>query len=163
MPDAPFELKRWLDQYVVPHLAEAPPLELHSVLVNQPPGAARPEAVLVWALSKTGAGWAPAVKRLLEKNGFSVDFTRAPTLVALAPGKTITLFGGDGMPFIGSNGMAMARLFRRGKDGVDLIFEVGHRFEKITDATAAVRQLFQQFSEDPTALLARHTPSFGGA
>src|SRR4051812_16157938 len=113
MTDAPFDLKRWIDAHVVPLLNPEPPLEFHSVLVNQPPDASRPDAVLVWALSKTGAGWAPALKRLLETDGLSFDFTRAPQLVAVAPGKTTTLFGGDGMPFVGKNGMAMARLHRR--------------------------------------------------
>lgn len=163
MTDTPFDLKRWLDAHVLPLLRPDPPLALHSVLVNQPPGVSRPEAVLVWALSQTGPGWGPALRRLLETGGFSFDFTRAPQIVAVAPGKTITLFGGDGMPFIGKNGMAMARLHRQGEDGVDLIMEVGHQFPTGKAAVAAVRSFFEQFGADPAHLMAKYAPRFGAA
>ncbi len=156
-----FELKAWLDSHVVPLLRPDPPLELHSVLVNQAPRAAQPDAVLAWALSKAPEGWAPAAQRLLESAGFCFDFTREPQLVALAPGRTITIFGGDGMPFVGANGMAMVRLFRRVEDGVDLIIEVGHLFPDGKAAVAAVRAFFEQFGQDPAALLARYSPRFG--
>lgn len=163
MTTAPFDLKRWLDAHVVPILRPEPALDLHSVLVNQPPDASRPDAVLLWALSRTGPDWAPALKRLLETGGFSFDFTRAPQVVAVAPDKTITLFGGDGMPFIGESGMAMARLHRRGEDAVDLILEVGHRFPTGKAAVAAVRSFFEQFGADPMQLLAKYAPRFGRA
>lgn len=163
MTRAPFDLKRWLDGNVVPLLGGEPALELHSVLTNRSTDPGRPDVVLAWALSKTGTDWAPTLKRLLDGDGFSFDFTRAPQLVTVAPGKTLTLFGGDGMPFVGKNGMAMARLYRRCDDGVDLILEIGHRFEKGQAAIAAVRAFFEQFAEDPTALLAKHSPPFGAA
>jgi len=157
----PFSLKPWLDTNVVPLLRPEPPLDLHSVLVDQAPGATRPHAVLVWTLSKTADGWAAAAQRLLESAGFCFDFTREPQLVVLAPGRTITIFGGDGMPFVGANGMAMVRLFRRVEDGVDLIIEVGHLFPDGKAAVAAVRAFFEQFGQDPAALLARYSPRFG--
>src|SRR5258708_6611864 len=106
-----FNLKAWLDQHVVPFLAGEPPLELHALTENWPPGADAPAAVLVWALSKTPESWAPAVRRVLELPGFSFDFLRAPHAVQVSPDQRITIFGGDGAPFIGKNGMAMARLY----------------------------------------------------
>ena len=158
----PFDLKPWLDRHLVPLLGTEPPLELHSILQDRPQSAKQPTAILVWALSKSPSGWAPAVKRLLEQSGFYFDFVRAAQIVPLAPGQTITLFGGDGMPFIGQNGMAMSRLYRRCDDGIDLIMEVGHRFSTAESAAAAVKAFFAQFDgTDPLELVARFRPAFG--
>ena len=161
---ATFDLKAWLDKHVVPLLSGEPPLELHSVLQNSAPGAQAPDAVLVWALSKTGDAWAPALRRVLERPGFSFDFLRAPQAVQVSPDQRIVIFGGDGAPFIGKNGMAMARLYRGCDDGISLILEVGYRFPRSEDAAQAVRAFFALFDKvEPAELLARYRPLFGAA
>ena len=158
-----FNLKRWLDQYVVPLIASEPKLEIHSVLQNRPPGAAAPAAVAVWTLSPSPDGWAPAVKRVLEQPGSSFDFLRAPQLVTGPDQSPITLFGGDGAPFFTRSGSAMARIFRRCGE-IDLILEIGHRFPSIEAAAAAVKRFFHQFDNtSPFDVITRYQPPFGMA
>jgi hypothetical protein len=155
----PFNLKAWLDQHVVPLLA--PELLLHSVLTNLPPGAPGPQAVLVWLLAREPAGWAPALKRVLERPGFSFDFLRAPQRAGADLQHAVTLFGGDGAPFFNQSGAAMARLYRR-CDDLDLIVEIGHRFPSVQAAAAAVKSFFALFEGvNAFDVIERHKPPFG--
>jgi hypothetical protein len=156
-----FNLKSWLDENVLPAIAEEPKLQIHSVLQDRPPGAGAPVAVAVWTLSPTPQGWAPSVKRVLERPGFSFDFLRAPQLVTEPDQVPITLFGGDGAPFFSKSGAAMVRLFRRCGE-VDLILEIGHRFPSVEAAAAAVKGFFHLFDDSsPFDVIKRHMPPFG--
>jgi hypothetical protein len=160
----PFDLKAWLDQHVSPILGSERELELHSVIQNRPSQAGRPSTVLAWLLVKTATEWAPALKRLLDRSGFYFDFVREAQLVQTPAGRPITIFGGDGMPFIGNNGMAMARLYHRASDDIELILEIGHRFPSAKDAAAAVKSFFALFDGvNPTDLLGKYSPPFGAA
>ena len=157
-----FDLKLWLDRHVVPLLGPESSLALHSVLQNRPPSAERPVAILVWTVSKEPQGWAPAIKRLLAQPGCYFDFCRAPQTVPVAPDRSIWLFGGDGAPYVNAAGMAMARLYRRCDDGIELIMEVGHRFPTGAAAAAAVKDFFALFEGTaPLELVARYMPLFG--
>lgn len=159
-----FDLKAWLDENVSPILRAEPELELHSVIQNRAPARARPDAVLVWLLVKTGPSWSPTLKRLLDRSGLYFDFLREVQLVPTPDGRSLPIFGGDGMPFIGSSGMAMARLYHRASDGVDLIIEIGHHFPNAKEASAAVKSFFTLFEGvNPTDLLAKYSPPFGAA
>ena len=154
-----FNLKTWLDKQAVPLLGHD--LMMHSVLQNQPSASAQPESILVWLLAKEPTGWAPALKRLLEQHDFVFDFLRAPQLVGRDPTRGVTIFGGDGAPFINKSGAAMARLFRR-CDAIDLIVEIGYRFPTATAAAAAVKAFFAQFeTAGPFDVIEKYKPRFG--
>ncbi len=159
-----FDLKTWLDEHLTPLLRSDPELELHSVIQNRPARSPRPHGVLVWLLVKTNSEWGAALKRLLDLPGFYFDFVREAQLVPTPVGRPITIFGGDGMPFIGNSGMAMARLYHRASDGVDLIVEIGHQFDSAKAAAAAVKSFFGLFEGvDPRDLVSKYSPPFGAA
>jgi hypothetical protein len=157
-------MKEWLDKHVVPFLSAPPPhptLTIHSFIWRGSP----PEEVLVWLLADPASptDWQIAVRRLLEKNGFSFDYTREGTAVNLN-GTLVSIFGGDGAPFFNKAGTAMCRLFRRERDGTNLILDVGCRYGNVMAAKEAVKGFFGQFDgENPVELCARFAPKFGAA
>jgi len=156
-----FELKKWLDQNVVPLLQSE--LQIHSFISKPGPDGIKPEKVLVWLVAKDDSSWPAIVKRLLSFPGIYFDFLRDAEVVELN-GAKVAIFGGDGTPFIGSNCMAMTRLFHKTEDGIELLLEVGRRYSRAEAAAAAVKQFFSQFEGiSPVELYSRYRPPFGTA
>ena len=157
--------KPWLDAHVVPLCSASPKLLIHSAIHQESAsgegGAPRISEILVWLLAEDGDGWPLAVARLLE-GGFFFDYFREAALVPLTPERTVQIFGGDGAPFIHTNGMASVRLWKRIAE-VNTVLEVGHVYPAATAAAAAVKRLYSHFEGiSPMDLLARYRPPFGG-
>jgi hypothetical protein len=154
-------LKAWLDAHVVPLLLGPPPVTIHSFIWRGSP----PEEVMVWLLARPEdpLDWQLAVRRLLETEGFSFDYTREAMAVNVN-GVMVSVFGGDGAPFFNKEGMAMCRLFRHEKDGTNLILDVGWHGGSVMLAKEAVKGFFLQFEGvNPVELCAKFAPRFGQA
>ena len=155
------DTKAWLDRHVIPLCTPDPPLTFHSEL-HRTSGNGAFEQVIVFLLAPTPEGWGPAVKRLLDAGGVYFDYLRE-VHVARLPEKAVTLFGGDGTPFIGANGMATVRLFKRLEDGTTLLLEVGHQYKTAVEAAAAIRGFCELFTGISVVdLYTRFRPPFGG-
>jgi hypothetical protein len=176
---AAFDLKRWLDDHVVPLTKRAIPLNIYSFIWNGDP----PKEMLVWVHAGTSPAsasaegeasfsesdvdfdphaWPRAVKQLIEEDNFRFDFLREQIMVALPEG-TISVFGGDGAPLFNKHGMASARLFRKEEDGVGLILQVGCQYPSGEEAAAATKSFYGQFEESPLELCQKFGTVFGQA
>ena len=157
-----FDKKQWLDTHVVPLLelgGETRSISLYSALWNGDP----PTEVLVYLLvhDDHAASWGAIVKQLLDA-GWRFDFLREQQLVKDETG-LIPIFGGDGAPLFGKDGMASVRLFRRGGDGIGQIVQVGAKFPSGTDAAIAVKAFFALFDQNALQVCASFAAPFGAA
>lgn len=106
-------------------------------------------------------GWSGHVKRLLETENFRFDHLRDVQL-APVPGGHVPLFGGDGTPIYGPNGMVSVRLYRKQADGCGLILQPGCRYKPL-QATAAIKQFFASFNLPPFEVIERFKAVWGQA
>ena len=163
--------KSWLDQNVVPLLtpplfepgdneASIPQLTIHSE-IHSPPE--RFDLICVWLTAPTH--WEKHVRRILKEHNFQWDYMRELQKVVVGGDERI-VFGGDGMPFVGNNGMASARLFKKVGD-VGLILEIGQKFDSALLAQTAIKSLFTDFQSldglDVQGAAKEYTPAFGEA
>ena len=182
---ADFEMKKWLDKNVIEPLThQEPKSHIYSWVWNGTP----PKEILVWLLAGPPekeadpssppssdpppfdpASWPKLIRRLLEEDGFRFDYLREQQMVEVA-GSLIPIFGGDGAPLFAKDGMASARLFRKGEDGISLILQVGCSFpatEHLSpglNAAAAVKAFFGLFGEEnPLTVCAKYGAVFGQA
>lgn len=186
-----FDKKQWLDTHVLPLLKAEPLLHLISAFWNGLPPkdvlvfVGLPAATLDYHVGTAGlrsivphyegpditafdpTWWPFAVKRLLEQHGFVFDYTREVQMVKDPDGgpHLIPLFGGDGSPVFGKNGMASVRLFKQIKEPtkVNLILQVGGLYEDGIAAAAAVKSLFGLFEDNPVAVVQKYAAPFGQA
>lgn len=157
------DLKPWLDQHIVPLLPGPPQLLFHSFLWQTHPDG-KLKHMQVWLTAADGEAWAGGVARLLKRPDFYFDFLRDVQLAQLPDGEKRVLFGGDGTPYIGKDGMAACRLFHKFEDGVVATLEIGHRFGKAIDAAHAVKEFFKLFDNaNPIDVVRRFQPPFGMA
>lgn len=165
-----FDKKKWLDTHCVPLLGTGEDkLSIYSALWNGDP----PSEVLVFLLAPEAhaSSWGLHVKRLLD-DGWRFDFLREQALVKSDTG-LIPIFGGDGAPLFGKDGMASVRLFRRivderdevtgSRSGVSLILQVGAKFPSGIDAAAAVKGFFALFDQNALAVCQSFAAPFGAA
>lgn len=104
--------------------------------------------------------WGAHVQRLLL-SGFRFDFLREQMFVK-TDGGIVPIFGGDGAPIFGKNGMVSVRLWKK-VDGIQLIVQVGAHVPNGLDAAAAVKAFFSRFEEDPMKVCATYAAPFGAA
>jgi len=155
-----FDIKKWLDQHVVPLLAGEPQALIHSELHRGDP----PEEVLVFLQAKEPGTWPLLAKRILETSGFSFDYLREQAMVRVGD-SIVNIFGGDGAPFFNKNGMALARFYKAIPEGdrhIGLILDVGGKYETPGLAADAVKHFFSLFEISPLQVCADHRPTFGG-
>jgi hypothetical protein len=152
-----FEQKTWLDAQVLPVLGSDDKLQIHSVLWNGSP----PAEVLVFLLAPSSPTWGTHLKRLLD-DGWRFDFLREAQVIKADAG-LIHVFGGDGAPLFGKNGMVSARLYKKLEDGIGLILQVGHQHESGVDAAQAVKTFFGQFDQNALQVCASFAAPFGQA
>jgi hypothetical protein len=187
----PFEMKDWLDREVVPVLHNDlkiysfiwngdPPKEILVWLLAEPRPPALPERpapeTVDAAVEHIGddmrnaladpppfdaALWPAAVKRLLDA-GFRFDFLREQQMVQL-DGRLVPIFGGDGAPLFGQDGMVSVRLFRKTEDGTALILQIGGRYPDGLGAAAAVKAFFGLFDRSAPEVCASFSTPFGQA
>jgi hypothetical protein len=160
-----FEQKPWLDRNLIEAgvLGEGGRLHLHSVLWNGAP----PKDVLVFLLAGAADGdkvvgdetWGSHIKRLLEL-GFRFDFLREAVAVKV-DNQLVPIFGGDGAPIFGKNGVASVRLIKKLEDGIYLIVQVGAQFKDGIDAAQAVKAFFGQFGENAIQICQTYAAPFG--
>lgn len=162
----PFDVKAWLDANVIPVLGEGDErLRFYSVLWNGDP----PKEILTFVLAGAETdgkligndSWGLHVKRLLEA-GWRFDFLREQAVVKMEGG-LVPIFGGDGAPIFGKNGMASVRLFKKMDDGIASILQVGAQFKDGIDAAAAVKGFFGLFGEDAIKICHTYGAVFGAA
>jgi len=150
----PFDIKKWLDDFVVPLLQNA---SIHSFIWNGSP----PHQILAWLLCDPPSHWPQFTKHLID-HGFRFDLLREPQKVNLQ-GASLVIFGGDGAPFISPSSLASVRLFSR-VDDRELILEVGAKFDDHKLAVAAVKALFDSFADlSPLEVCAKFAAPFGAA
>jgi hypothetical protein len=163
----PFDSKTWLDRHVVPLLV--PSFHLHSLFFNGQP----PANILVYLLANQDTlrgsedraapdqalSWAQYVKHLLEERSFRFDLLRDVQLVPLG-GAMVPIFGGDGAPFCGKNGMVSVRLYQAQDDGVGLILQIGAAFKPLA-AASAIKDFFGQFDASPFETIDRFKTVWG--
>lgn len=162
-----FDQKGWLDDQIVPLLGDSDPLKIYSALWNGTP----PTEVLVFLLAPADppSAWGIHVKRLLD-NGWRFDFLREQQMVKADEG-VVPIFGGDGAPLFGKDGMTSVRLFKRLTDRGDLakpleracIVQVGCRFGSALVATQAIKDFFKLFDLNPLEVCAAMAAPFGAA
>lgn len=158
-------MKPWLDEHVVPLLAapdmKLPPLSYHSELHSPPEGF---DLIVVYLLAQADS-WPQHVRRLLKDNDFCWDFMRELDK-AVVGGETRIIFGGDGSPFIGDNGMVSCRLFKK-FDGVEFVLEIGCETTNKLLAGEEVKKLYNLFDEldkmNVYEVAIEYTPKFGAA
>lgn len=169
-----FEMKKWLDENVVPLTKRQPQSSIYSFIWNGNP----PKEILVWLLVEneptdekpfSPAAWPELVRRLLVDDGFRFDLLREQQMVQLENG-LVPIFGGDGAPLFGKEGMASSRLFRKTDDGISLILQVGCKYPPSGEmtggqhASAAVKGFFSLFGdEDPLTVCSKYGAVFGQA
>lgn len=112
-------------------------------------------------LEDAGELWCAHVKRLLEV-GFRFDYLREQVLVKTDTG-VMPIFGGDGAPIFGKNGMVSVRLWKRMGDGKQLILQVGNQCKTGLDAAQLVKGFFGAFEEDPVRMVQKYAAPFGAA
>lgn len=157
--------KGWLDEHVVP-LAQK-----HSLSFYAGPfwSGNPPTDVLVFLLAQDDEAWPQAVHDLLKQDDFRFDHMRDVVAVQVEPGAPpTTLFGGDGTPIYGTDGMASVRLIRKENDGTNLIVQVGRQYlpkseEGGKKAASAVKGLFALFEDDPFEVIRTFGAQFGQA
>lgn len=162
---ADFNLKKWLDDRVVPLLVRE--LRIYSFFWNGSP----PKDVCVFLVAGPSekepeqpldkSAWPEATHELIQR-GFRFDALREPQVVHQNDQK-FALFGGDGAPLINEDRVASARLLRREDDGINLILNVVCRYASATDAAQAVKQFFALFGKDPFTVLEEFGTRFGAA
>lgn len=171
---ASFDMKKWLDTNVVPLTQQEPHSKIYSFIWNGNP----PKEILVWLIVESepteeapfaAGAWPELVRRLIKDNGFRFDFLREQQMVQLEDG-LVPVFGGDGAPLFGKEGMATSRLFLKGEDGISLILQVGCNYPAKDDlspgqhASAAVKGFFGLFGdEDPLTVCSKYGAVFGQA
>ena len=158
-------MKPWLDEYVVPLLAapdtKLPPLSIHSEIHSPPKGF---DLIVVYLLAQADS-WPQHVRRLLKDHDFCWDFMRELNK-AVVEGEARIIFGGDGSPFIGDNGMVSCRVFKK-LGAVEFVLEVGcHKDNKLL-AGEEVKKLYELFDEldslNVYEVAVEYTPKFGAA
>jgi len=180
-----FDMKKWLDGNVVPLTQREPKSKIYSFIWNGNP----PREILVWLLAgHPSAGddsegtsaseeekpfnpldWPNLVKRLLVEDDFRFDYLREQQMVKIETGM-IPVFGGDGAPLFGKDGMASSRLFKVMDDGIRLILQVGCKYPGESGmnpgqhASAAVKGFFGLFDdENPLTVCQKYAAVFGQA
>lgn len=145
--------KEWLDANVVPLLGG---LKIYSFLWNGTP----PSEYLVWLNAEDHSqSWGPEVKRLLDL-GFRFDFTRDVVAVEV-DGNKMTLFGGDGTPFVAKDGRVSVRLFRK-EENIGLILQVSC-LRHAAEAPTAIREFFALFDTNPIEVCSQYASPWGQA
>jgi hypothetical protein len=167
-------MKKWLDTHVVPLTQQEPQSSIYSFIWNGTP----PKEILVWLVVEheptddkpfNPAAWPELVRRLVVDQDFKFDYLREQQMVQLENG-LVPVFGGDGAPLFGKEGMASARLFRKQDDGISLILQVGCKFPPLEGmsagqhASAAVKAFFSLFGdENPLTVCSKYGAVFGQA
>lgn len=171
---ADFDMKKWLDENVVPLTTQQPQSKIYSFIWNGNP----PKEILVWLLAESEpteekpfapGAWGALVHRLITQDGFRFDFLREQQMVQLEGGM-VPVFGGDGAPLFGKDGMASARLFKKNEEGICLLLQVGCKYPSTSElspgqhASAAVKGFFGLFGdEDPLTVCSKYGAVFGQA
>lgn len=149
--------KEWLDKNVVP-LLKGTALSIYSFLWNGSP----PSEYLVWLNSPEKSPlWGRDTKKLIVEDGFRFDYVREPQAVALDGGK-ITIFGGDGTPFIDEKGMVSVRLFKKMEDGKNLILQVSCLLAP-AESGATIRGFYELFDMNPVEVTSTYGTQWGQA
>lgn len=167
-------MKKWLDTNVVPLAEKQPTSRIYSFIWNGNP----PKEILVWLVVEreptddkpfNPAAWPELVRRLIVDDDYRFDYLREQQMVQLEGG-LVPVFGGDGAPLFGKEGMASARLFRKQDDGISLILQVGCQYPPSGSmpagqhASAAVKDFFSLFEgENPLTVCSKYGAVFGQA
>jgi len=162
-----FDMKKWLDENIVPLTHKTPKTFIYSWLWNGNP----PKEILVWLMVGPKEGeeeqldnkdWAGAAKRMLEEEDFYFDFTREAQLVRLESGKVVNIFGGDGAPLFNPEGAAALRLFKKVGD-IQLIIQLGCKFPDGKVAAAATKGFYESFDKPALEVISEFTSPWGMA
>ena len=153
-----FNMKQWLDNNVVPLLADTA-LKIYHPFWNGMP----PKEVLVILLSEPepAEAWPSAIKKLLG-GGFRFDFLREQQLIGMDSGM-FKAFGGDGAPLFNNEGTASVRLFKKVDDGINLILQIGCKYPDGGSAALATKAFYAQFEESPLSVCQTYGATFGQA
>ena len=177
-----FEMKKWLDQNVVPLTRKHVPSKIHSLIWKGTP----PDEILVWLLTgddqeatATEGGstpfnpkfWPTLVHKLIVEDGFRFDYLREHVTVPVN-GEAVSAFGCDGAPLVGKNGMASVRVYRKMDDGIGLILQIGSKYPGVPElkyepakaAAQGIKDLFARFEGvDPLEVCSQYSVAFGAA